>query len=172
LRLSVPWLLRLAVARLLRLPVTRLLRLAIAGLAGLPVTRLAWLSVHLLLLRLLGLGIRSTASRYESGSCEDEGCVGENRSFHGGSSGKVAKKGPVFVGLAPHVLFNTDFELLCLWNRNASRPSILAGDASTTPTLFGGARFSRGAKTRAQEKLVRRRQHVKFIGQRCLCMSE
>jgi hypothetical protein len=102
-------LLRLAITRLLRLPVPRL---PISGLGGLPVPRLARLTVRGRRRRLLGLGVRSTASRYESGSCEDEGCLGENRSFHGGSSGKGAKKGPVSVGLAPHVLFNSDFELL------------------------------------------------------------
>jgi hypothetical protein len=101
--LAVTGLLRLPIAGLLRLPITGLLRLPVPRLTGLPVSRLARLSVHLLLLRLLGLGVRSTAGRHESGSCEDEGCVGEDRSFHGGSSGKGAKKGPVFVGLAPHV---------------------------------------------------------------------
>jgi hypothetical protein len=114
LRLAITGLLRLAITRQ-RLAITRLLRLPrlpISRLGGLPVPRLARLTVRGRRRRLLGLGVRSTASGYESGSCEDEGCVGENRSFHGGSSGKGAKKGPVSVGLAPHVLFNIDFELL------------------------------------------------------------
>jgi hypothetical protein len=100
-------LLRLSVPRLARLTVPRLTRLTVPGL-----TRLARLTVHILLLRLLRLRVRSTASRHESGSCEDESCVGENRSFHGGSSGKGAKKGPVFRRACPHISFDTNFELL------------------------------------------------------------
>jgi hypothetical protein len=105
LRLSVAGLLRLSIAGLLRLPIARL-----TWLPRLPIPGLTRLAVHLLLLRLLGLGVRTTASRNESGSCKDEGCVSENRSFHGGSSGKGAEKGLVSVGLAPHVLGDTDFE--------------------------------------------------------------
>jgi hypothetical protein len=89
LRLTVTGLLlRLAVTGLLRwrLAIPRLLRLAVTGLlSGRSV------SLRVLLLRLLGLRIRTTASHHESGSCEDEGCVREDRSFHGGSSGKGAK---------------------------------------------------------------------------------
>ena len=59
--------------------------------------------------------------------------MGENRSFHDGSSGKVPKRGPVFVGFTPHV-FNTDFVAFrCVANRKTCRVSILAGDASSRP---------------------------------------